>query len=88
MYAFKIKVHQSALIYVLCYLKVGFGRNGTLFAMEHGKVYVTCEPIDPNWDHTWIQRNYAGRQGQPIFKKFFNVVPEKQHQRFRLIDEV
>ncbi|XP_052889665.1 50S ribosomal protein L27 [Anopheles moucheti] len=69
-------------------LNVGFGKNGTLFAMEHGKVYVSCEKIDPNWDHTWIQRCYAGREGQTIYKKFFNVVPEPQHQRFKLIDEV
>ncbi|XP_023173435.1 39S ribosomal protein L27, mitochondrial [Drosophila hydei] len=69
-------------------LNVGLGRNGTLFAIEHGKVVVTCEPIDPNWDHTWIQRNYAGRQDQTIYKKFFNVIPEKQHQRFRLVDEI
>ncbi|XP_065356852.1 large ribosomal subunit protein bL27m [Calliphora vicina] len=69
-------------------LNVGFGRNGTLFAMEHGKVYVTCEPLDPNWDHTWVQRHYAGREGQPIHKKFFNVVPDQQHQRFRLVDEI
>jgi len=69
-------------------LQVGFGRNGTLFAMEHGKVYVTCEPIDPNWDHSWIQRNYAGRQDQTIYKKFFNVIPENQHQRFKLVEEI
>ncbi|ALC38111.1 mRpL27 [Drosophila busckii] len=69
-------------------LNVGFGRNGTLFAMEHGKVVITCETIDPNWDHSWVQRNYAGRQDQTIYKKFFNVIPEKQHQRFRLVEEV
>lgn len=67
---------------------MGFGRNGTLFAMEHGKVYVTCEPIEPNWDHSWVQKNYAGRHDQTIYKKFFNVVPEKQHQRFRLVEEI
>uniref|UniRef100_A0A1B0C305 Large ribosomal subunit protein bL27m n=1 Tax=Glossina palpalis gambiensis TaxID=67801 RepID=A0A1B0C305_9MUSC len=69
-------------------LNVGFGRDGTLFAMEHGKVYVTCEVADPNWDHTWIQKNYASRQGQTFYKKYFNVIPEEQHQRFRLIDEI
>jgi large subunit ribosomal protein L27 len=68
-------------------LHVGFGKNGTLFAMEHGRVYVTCEEADPNWDHTWIQRNYAGRENQKFYKKFFNVLPEPQHQRFKLISE-
>ncbi|XP_037029490.1 39S ribosomal protein L27, mitochondrial [Bradysia coprophila] len=69
-------------------LNVGLGRNGTLFAMDHGRVYVTCEQIDPNWDHNWVQRHYAGREGQTIYKKYFNVVPEEQHQRFKLVDEV
>ncbi|KPJ20404.1 39S ribosomal protein L27, mitochondrial [Papilio machaon] len=69
-------------------LNVGFGRNGTLFAMEAGKVVVTCEKFEPNWDHTWVQRNYAGRTNQNIFKKYYNVIPEPQHNRFKLIDEV
>ena len=68
-------------------LNVGFGRNGTLFAMEHGKVLVTCEKVDLNWDHSWVQRHYAGREDQVIYKKFFNVIAEPQHQRFKKIDE-
>lgn len=69
-------------------LNVGFGKNGTLFAMEHGRVYVTCEVADLNWDHTWVQRCYADRQGQTIYKKYFNVVAQEQHQRFKLVNEV
>ncbi|XP_050429441.1 39S ribosomal protein L27, mitochondrial [Adelges cooleyi] len=69
-------------------LHVGFGRNGTLFALESGRVMVTCEKIDPKWDHTWIQRIYAGRQGQTIYKKFFNILPEPQHNRFKLVDAI
>ncbi|CAH1635083.1 unnamed protein product [Spodoptera littoralis] len=69
-------------------LNVGFGRNGTLFAMEAGKVVVTCEKFDPNWEHTWVQRMYGGREQQVIMKKYFNVIPQPQHQRFKLVDEV
>ncbi|XP_001606518.1 50S ribosomal protein L27 [Nasonia vitripennis] len=69
-------------------LNVGFGRNGTLFAMHSGKVVVTCEKVDLNWEHTWIQRNYADRQGQPIYKKHFNIIPEPEHKRFKLIDKI
>lgn len=68
--------------------QVGFGKNGTLFALESGRVVVTCEEINPNWDHTWIQRIYAGREDQTIHKKYFNVMPMEQHNRFRLIDAV
>ncbi|KAG8227119.1 hypothetical protein J437_LFUL001663 [Ladona fulva] len=69
-------------------LNVGFGKNGNLFAMEHGRVMVTCEKINPNWDHTWIKRIYAGRENQTIYKKHFNVIPDPQHSRFVLKDRI
>ncbi|XP_034942643.1 39S ribosomal protein L27, mitochondrial [Chelonus insularis] len=69
-------------------LYVGFGKNGTLYAMEPGKVMVTCEKTNLKWDHTWIQRCYSGRENQVIYKKHFNVIPEKQHNRFKLIDTI
>lgn len=68
--------------------QVGMGKNGTLFALEPGRVVVTCEEIDPNWNHTWIQRIYAGREDQTIYKKHFNVLPLTQHNRFKLINEI
>lgn len=55
--------------------------------MVHGRVLVTCEETDPNWEHTWVQRCHGQRQGT-FYKKYFNVLPEKQHQNFRLIDEI
>ena len=68
--------------------QVGFGKNGTLFALEAGKVIVTCEKMNLNWDHTWIIRTYGGRIGDTIYKKYFNVIPEPQHNRFKLVEEV
>ncbi|XP_058789972.1 large ribosomal subunit protein bL27 [Phymastichus coffea] len=70
-------------------LNVGFGKNGTLHALVSGKVVVTCEKIDPNWDHTWIQRNYGEeRKNQVIYKKHWNVIPEPQHRTFKLLDKI
>ncbi|XP_063702138.1 large ribosomal subunit protein bL27m [Culicoides brevitarsis] len=69
-------------------LNVGIGKNGNLFALEHGRVVMSCEKIDPNWDHTFIKHNYAGREGQTIYKKVFNIIPLPQHNRFKLVDEV
>uniref|UniRef100_A0A1L8E187 Large ribosomal subunit protein bL27m n=1 Tax=Nyssomyia neivai TaxID=330878 RepID=A0A1L8E187_9DIPT len=69
-------------------LNVGLGRNGTLWAMQNGRVMITCEKADLNWEHTWVQKTYAGREGQTIYKKFFNVIPEKQHQNYRLVEKV
>ena len=56
--------------------------------MQRGRVVVTCEKMDPAWDHTWIQKNYEGREGQVIYKKYFNIIPEPEHNRFKLIDKI
>ncbi|XP_053599995.1 large ribosomal subunit protein bL27 [Plodia interpunctella] len=69
-------------------LNVGWGKNGTIFAIEAGRVVVTCEKFEPNWEHTWVQRIYGGRETQTILKKYYNVIPDPQHQRFKLIDEI
>ncbi|XP_066599824.1 large ribosomal subunit protein bL27m [Prorops nasuta] len=69
-------------------LHVGFGRNATLYALESGRVMITCEQIDPRWDFYWVKRAYEGREGQVIYKKYVNVIPEPQHNQFKLIDLV
>uniref|UniRef100_A0A1B6L6Y0 Large ribosomal subunit protein bL27m n=1 Tax=Graphocephala atropunctata TaxID=36148 RepID=A0A1B6L6Y0_9HEMI len=69
-------------------LNVGFGRNGTLFAMVPGTVRVTAERPDLNMDHSWVRTAYGGRNIENLYKKYFNVIPEKQHHRFKLIDQV
>jgi large subunit ribosomal protein L27 len=69
-------------------LNVGLGRDATLFAIEAGKVMVTCEKVDLNWDHSWVKRCYEGRSSQQLYKKYFNIVPEPQHNCFRLIDRI
>ncbi|KAG6802045.1 39S ribosomal protein L27, mitochondrial isoform X1 [Apis mellifera caucasica] len=67
-------------------LYVGFGKNGTLYALESGKVMITCEKINPNMSRSWARLNYADRENNVIYKKHFNVIPESQHNRFVLID--
>ncbi|KAL3269413.1 hypothetical protein HHI36_008483 [Cryptolaemus montrouzieri] len=69
-------------------LNVGLGKNGTLFAILPGKVMVTCERVDPNWDHTWVQRCHGTRKGSEFYKKYFNVIPKEQHNNFKLIDQL
>lgn len=69
-------------------LNVGMGRNGTIFALESGIVQITTEIADPNWDSMWVQKYYSGREDQVIYKKYFNVLPKPQHNRFKLIDQI
>lgn len=66
---------------------MGFGHNASLYALTHGRVFVTCEKVNLNWDHKWVQNHFADRGNQVFYKKYFNVVPAKQPQRFRLVDE-
>lgn len=80
-------VGETLNFVLLLVLQVGWGVNGTLFALTPGKVYITCEKTDMDFNRPWIQRFFAGREEQTIYKKYFNVVPMKQHQRFKLIEE-
>lgn len=47
---------------------------------------ITCEKIDPDFSHFWVRKTYSGRENQVIYKKHFNVIPEPQHNRFKLMD--
>lgn len=69
-------------------LYVGMAKDGTLYALEAGKVLVTCEKINPNSKHGWSIINYAGKENTTIYKKYFNVIPEPQHDRFIVVDTV
>ncbi|XP_014468875.1 PREDICTED: 39S ribosomal protein L27, mitochondrial [Dinoponera quadriceps] len=69
-------------------LHVGFGSDRTLYALESGKVMVTCEKINPNLGNYWVRKSYAGRENSVIYKKHFNIIPEPQHNRFMLINTI
>jgi large subunit ribosomal protein L27 len=69
-------------------LNVGLGRNGTLFAIIPGKVMITCEKVDLDWSHTWVERCHGFRKNTEFYKKYFNILPKKQHQNFKLIDQL
>lgn len=53
--------------------------------MEPGKVIITSEIIDPNWEKEHVQDFYEGRKGQVIFKKFIHVIPDPLPKKFRLV---
>ena len=69
-------------------LNVGFGKNGTLFAMEPGTVKITSEKCELNPEHTWVQRLYGGQDITYLYKKYVHVLAEPQHNRFKLVDSV
>ncbi|KAK7079060.1 60S ribosomal protein L27, mitochondrial [Halocaridina rubra] len=71
-------------------LNVGLGRDRTLYALEPGVVVMTTEKCNPNWLHPEIARFYAEYKEEeiPIYKTYFHIIPDPQHQNFRLVDLV
>lgn len=39
-------------------------------------------------DHVWVAKEFGGRNVENLYKKYFNVLPEKEHNRFKLIDKI
>jgi len=69
-------------------LNVGIARNLTLFALETGRVMITCEKVKPNWNHFWIKKFLEGRQDQNIYRKYYHIIPQPQKQKFNLVDQI
>lgn len=71
--------------------QVGIGRDRTLYAKYHGRVMVTTEKMDPNWDHKTVKR-FKGLiqadEGAPIYKTYFHVLTESQKNNFKLVDQI
>ena len=64
--------------------QVGCGRDLTLFAMEAGRVIVTCEKLSPYPESALYPAVQAGRV---VYKKFYNVLPEPQEAKFKLVSQ-
>ena len=71
-------------------LQVGIGKNFSLFAMEHGRVFVTTEKVDPDWDHSFIKRFYNEYKGTnvPLYKTYIHVIPAPMPQNFKLVEQL
>jgi large subunit ribosomal protein L27 len=70
--------------------KVGIGQDGSLYALEAGKVIVTCEKFEPNFNKFWTERTYSERKGNMnhVYKKYFHVIPDPLEPKFKLIDQI
>lgn len=68
--------------------QVGFGRDGTLYALTKGRVMISCEKINPNMNHFWAKTAYGGRDHTNIYKKYFNIIAPPMHNKFNLINQI
>ncbi|XP_018020094.1 39S ribosomal protein L27, mitochondrial [Hyalella azteca] len=81
-------VSQRGLVYFPG-LNVGVGRDFTLFALEHGRVFVTTEKVCPNWSHSFIKRFYGQFKDSqvPIYKNYLHVIPIPMPNKFKLVEQ-
>lgn len=72
-------------------LNVGIGRDRTLYAKYHGRVMITTEKVDPDWDHKIVKR-FKGLiqqdEGAPIYKTYLHILTEPQKSNFKLVDQI
>lgn len=53
-----------------------------------GKVMITREPVEPDMSNEFVEREYARRPTEGLFKFHFNIVPTPMSQTFKLVDQV
>lgn len=71
--------------------QVGIGRDRTLYAKYHGRVMVTTEKVDPDWDNKIVKRFRSliqADEGAPIYKTYFHILTEPQKNNFKLVDQI
>lgn len=68
--------------------QVEIDTDNTLKAMREGLVMLTCEKINPKKDNYVAEKYYANLSSPVVHKRYFNVVPFKQGQKFKLVDLV
>ena len=61
-----------------------------LAAMCHGRVMMTTELIDPNRDDEKVASSLpiALKPNQKVFKQYVHIIPDRQHQIFKLVEQI
>jgi len=66
------------------------GRFYDLQASVNGRAMVTTERLEPNWEQKQVKEVFKShhQQESQLFKHFVHVIPDKQHQYFKLVEEI
>ncbi|XP_021963241.1 39S ribosomal protein L27, mitochondrial [Folsomia candida] len=84
-----IIVHKQTRLWFHPGLNVRLAGRLNLVALKTGTVSFTVETPDLNWKHRQVEKFYGARsRTAPFFKKYVHVIPDKQHNQFRLVDMV
>ncbi|CAH0393131.1 unnamed protein product [Bemisia tabaci] len=73
----KLRIHPG--------LNVAMGKNLTIFALKPGKVVWSTEKFDPDYNRQYIEQWYGHRKNDTILKKYMHIIPEPQHNDFKLV---
>ena len=70
--------------------QVGIGKDGSLYALQPGKVLITCEKFQPNFDKYWTNKAYGSKKDNMnnVYKKYFHVIPKPLEPKFKLVDVI
>ena len=51
---------------------------------------ITTEKLDPDWtNEKYVQKNFGTKlRTENFFKQMVHVIPDKDHQYFKLVDQV
>lgn len=83
---------ESALKYfgIIVHVQVGIGQDGSLYALEPGKVIITTEKFTPNFNKYFTERAYREKRENMghVYKKYFHVIPEPLEPNFQLVDQI
>ena len=51
---------------------------------------LTTELVEPNFDHDLVKRAlpYGIKPEEKLFRHYMHIIPDRQHQVFKLVDQV
>ena len=61
-----------------------------LVATCHGRAMMTTELIEPNLDDEKVVSSLpiALKPNQKVFKQYVHIIPDRQHQIFKLVEQI
>ena len=69
-----------------------FGWANQLHGTVDGRVIITTELADPDWDSYKVEKHILrGSQhlrSEKIFRQYIHVIPDVQHQYFKLVEQI
>ena len=66
------------------------GVYSSLVAACHGRVMMTTELMDPKMDEPKVQLTLPAdaKPDEKFFRQYVHIIPDRQHQIFKLVDQI